>query len=297
MSEKPISYYTSKSLDLKSHCFVGLCLGGAKTDKTAMSVLEYYPKNKKLFLRHIYPKIQSTQDKSSDFFIYEILKDSLTKISSISLNAPLTLPSCLTCKLQCPGYEACNESHILWHKKFSIRHKNKKTKKVFTPYTDRCSELYISKELEEPFSLSTALNSNKAPLTARSLFLKRRLKKVKKREFFAHLSLWRIGSSLKIAKTHLRRYRHQVEGKEARKIILKKVEKSGLIFFYEQDRRLMIKDVACFESFLGALTGVLSFMKQGEPLPLGYPKKEAWIDFPVQNIDWSFLNTEEHAKI
>ncbi len=296
MQEKPISNYISTSPFIKSHCFVGICLGGAKKDTTSVAVLEYYPKEKKVFLRHIYSHIKSTQKDSSDKLVYDFLEDSFSRIELVLFNAPLSLPQCMTCSLPCPGYEVCNQSHILWSWKFFHRYKKKRTK-IFSPYIERCSETYISKELDESFEISPALNSNKAPLTARAHFLSRRLEHVKNEEFLAKVSLWYLGRSLKISKIRLRNYKSSFEGRETRRLILDKISERGLIFFYEQDRRLMEKSHYNFEAFLGAFTGVLSFVKQCQKPPKNFPKEEKWIQFPVEKLDWSFLNIEKSDKI
>src|SRR6185312_5418436 len=43
----------------KFHRFIGISLGGGKTDKTALSVIEYYPIQRKIFLSRLFDKIQS----------------------------------------------------------------------------------------------------------------------------------------------------------------------------------------------------------------------------------------------
>ena len=300
MQEKPISAYLSTSSSIKSHCFVGLCLRGSKTDTTSLAVLEYYPKEKKIFLRHIYSSLQSTQKISGDKLIYDLLKDSFRRIDSIFFNSPLSLPQCMTCTLACPGHEECKESHILWQWKFFHRHKKKRSK-VFSPYTDRCVESYLSKQLPEPFEIPHALNSNKAPLTARSLFLSRRLKEAYKSlklyEFSAKVSLWFIGRALKVPKFKLRDYKSSLEGQKIRALVLKKMADKGLVFLYDQDRRLMEKNSHSFEAFLGSFTGVLNFVGECEKKPKNFPQKEAWIEFPNTKINWNFLLNEKNDSL
>ena len=275
MQEKPISNYISSSPFIKPHGFVGLCLGGAKKDTTSLAVLEYYSKEKKIFLRHIYSHIESTQKDSSDKLVYDLFKGAFARIHSVLVNAPLSLPQCVTCTLPCPGYEVCEESHIRWSWKFFHRHKKKRSK-IFSPYTERCVESYLSKELDETFEIPHALN--------------RRFQGVKLQEFIAQLSLWYLGRSLKIPKSKLRAYKSSIEGQEVRALILNKLTDKGLVFLYEQDRRLMVKSHYNFEAFLGAFTGVLSFVGQCGKPPHNFPETKSWVEFPKEKLDWSFLS-------
>lgn len=266
--------------------FCGVSLAGGKTDKTAVAILEYYPDRKRVFLRSLRERIRAEGDASSDMALHHILTDEEKELESIAFDAPLELPSCIRCQLKCPGAEKCREPHIRWmtdlHAK---RDKSKRPNKHFTPYTERCVEIYISNELEEPFHPSHALGANAAPLTARAQYLKRRIE-TPLIEVFPKLTLWRIGGALKIPKSHLRFHKHAVDSDEARLFILKTLIEKDIAFIYQQDLRLMVENNQTFEAFLCALTGFLRFRGQTERPPKDFPKSESWIEFPREKIVW-----------
>lgn len=273
---------------LEFHRFAGVSLGGGKTDRTAVAVVEYYPQQKRIFLRSIRERIKAEGDESADLHLHQILTDADTKFEIIAFDAPLQLPKCMRCELKCPGYERCKVTEIRWmwdwHRK---RGKQKKPNKIFTPYTERCAEMYISAALEEPFFPSHALGANAAPLAARAHFIRRRLaKKQAVMEVYPRLSLWRIGRALKVAKNHLRYHKHPVDGDEARLAILKAIVDAEITFIYQQDLRLLVENNTAFEAFICALTAHLKFRGQTETPPTGYPRGEAWIEFPGDEIIW-----------
>ncbi len=265
---------------------MGLTLGGGKTEKTALAVLEYYPKQNKIFLSRLFDRIRTEGENSGDLAVHQLIVQYPAKIESIAFDVPLNLPKCLRCRLECPGYEACTEPEIEWMwNYYRNRNKKKRPQKLFTPYTERCVDLFLSSELEEPFSPSHALGSNLAPLTARAFFINRRLK-FDSIEVFPKLSLWRIGRSLQIQKSHLRFHKHSVGGEESRKAILEKLMDADIAFIYDQDFRLMVQNPSAFDAFVCALTGVLSFKGLCENRPSDFPKSAAWIAIPKEKLSW-----------
>jgi hypothetical protein len=161
----------------------------------------------------------------------------------------------------------------------------KKPKKLFTPYTQRCVEMYLATELEEPFILSHAMGANTAPLLARAMFIRRRLK-MPCIEVFPKLSVWRIGKSLHVMKSHLRFHKHAIGGDESRRVILQALSTHNVAFVYDADVKLMIENNHAFEAFICALTAYLKFKGMTEDRPAGFPKNEDWIDFPTNLIRW-----------
>lgn len=267
-----------------------MSLGGGKTDKTCVAHVEYFIDQNKIFLSELRDKIKAEGDISADLVLYEILTnkqaDSKNGLQCVAYNIPMTLPKCVTCKLKCPGYEACDEEEILWMwQHYRNLEAKGNAKKLFTPYTERCVEQYLTTELEEIFHVQQALGANFAPLTARAQFLNRRLK-MKTLEVHPRLSLWRIGRSLQIQKTHLRFHRHQAGGEETRQAILREMIQRAGIFIYEQDVRQMVYNANAFDAFLCALTAVLKYKGQCEDRPKDFPKSEGWIEIPKENIVW-----------
>ena len=282
---------------LKSHRFAGVSLGGGKTDKTAVAVIEYYPEGKRVFLRTLRDKIGSIEKghetsldgdgpETADAQLLAQLTSDDHQLTSIAFDAPLQMPKCIRCELKCPGFESCKLPEIRWmwqmHRK---RDRTKRPNKMFTPYTERSAEIYIAHELEEPFHPSHALGSNAAPLTARAHYLRRRLH-VPVIEAYPKLTLWRVGLALNIPKSYLRFHRHAVDSDEARLYILKTLIEKEIAFIYQQDLKVMVENSQAFDAFMGALTAFLKFRGQTEKPPLDFPKHESWIEFPKQNIQW-----------
>lgn len=269
--------------------FVGLSLGGGKSDKACVAVIEYYPTHGKVFLSRLIEKVKSDQTFSADHKIIEIIK-SLKGVQSVAFDVPFNYPQCaVSCVSGCQGIESCPAEHVKWMWDYTRKlHKKKKPKKLFTPYTQRCVEMHLSTELEEAFSLQHALGANTAPLLARSHFLKRHLQE-DCIEVFPKLSVWRIGRSLNIMKSHLRFHKHAIGGDESRREILAALGKHNIAFVYDQDVKTMIENNHAFEAFLCAMTGLLKFKGVTEERPPRFPLKEDWIEFPVPAIKWNTL--------
>jgi hypothetical protein len=270
----------------KHHRFIGLSLGGGKTDKTCLSVIEYYPVQGKIFLSRLFDKIKTEGETSADLQIHRLITQCPPPVESVTFDVPLGLPKCLLCVHKCPGYEQCEEPEIQWMwKHYRSQAKKKSPQRLFTPYTERCVEQYLQTELEEPFHLSHALGSNLAPLTARAHFISRRLK-TPVREAFPKLSLWRIGNALHLSKSQLRFHRHWEAGQGARQVVLNKMMDKNLAFIYDQDVKTLVESPQAFDSFICALTGLLSFLGHCEARPKGFPRKESWIEIPKKIFPW-----------
>lgn len=263
-----------------SKFFLGLSLSGGKTDKACLVVLEYFEDQGRLFLHKVYEKIKNEDQLSSDLKIYELLKQYEAKTVHLALDVPHKLPACLRCHLPCPGYENCHEPHIQWMWNDYLKHRSRKRpQKLFTPYTQRCVELYLQNEIEEKFILSHAMGSNAAPLLARASFLLRRVS-FSVIEAWPKLTLWRIGNQFKIMKSHLRGHRHASYGEQSRRSILHTLGLKNLFFIYEQDKKTLIQNQVAFDATMLAYTAYLKHKNLTEPRPPGFPEYEDWIEFP-----------------
>ena len=271
---------------LKSVRFAGVSIGGGKTDKTSVAVIEYFPEMKRVFLRSLRDKVSAKGEITADEALLEILNLEEQDVHTVAFDAPLQLPVSIRACLGGAAEKQAEEQVLHWmrdmHRK---RAKEKRPNKMFTSYTERASEIYISHELEEEFHPSHALGANAAPLTARAIYLSQQIKKPLI-EVYPKLSLWRIGRALDIPKSYLRFHRHAVDSDEARLYILKTLIEKEIAFVYQQDLKLMVEHNVVFEAFLCALTAFLKYRGQTEKRPHGFPKEEAWIDFPLQKIRW-----------
>jgi len=270
----------------KFHRFIGISLGGGKTDKTCLSTLEFYPGQNKIFLSRLFDKIHTQGELSADAQIHKLITQCPPPVESVTFDVPLQLPKCLICVHKCPGYEQCEEPEIQWMwKHYRAQAKKKSPPRLFTPYTERCVEQYLQTELEEPFHLQHALGANLAPLTARAQYIIRRLD-LPVVEAFPKLSLWRIGNALNIGKSHLRFHRHWEGGLSSRQVVLNKMMDKNLAFIYDQDVKTLIESPQAFDSFICAITGLLSFLGHCEPRPKGFPRKESWVEIPKKIFPW-----------
>ncbi len=274
---KDVDWAPHTQMDLKVHRFLGVALGGGKTDRTRLALIEYFPQQKKIFLSRLFDRISSELNTSGDAELLNLIQ-SIGKVELIAFDAPLTLPKCFDCTCKCPGFETCTEPEILWMWKHHQK-KTDKRKKLFTPYTERCVEQYLQTELEIPFHLGHALGANMAPLTARMNYLMRRID-IKKIEVFPTLSVYRIGRSIGVDKRHLLFHKHSVGGDVSRRAIIEQIIASQVSFVYEQDKRVMVENNQAFEAFICALTAVLQFQGHCEPRPKDFPKLEGWIAIP-----------------
>ena len=206
----------------------------------------------------------------------------------VAVDAPLQFPKCVRCELKCPGYDKCKKPEIKWMwQHFRKNQKNKmRPLKIFTPYTERCVDLYLASQMREVFHSDHALGANRAPLAARAHFLMRRMPRLPMIEFYPRLSLWQIGSQLKVQKSYLKFYRHSQGSEEGRHFFLSKLTEQGWLFMYQQDLRLSVADPQVFESILGGITGYLKYRGQTAGPPLGFPEGEAWVEYPEPSFDW-----------
>jgi hypothetical protein len=139
--------------------------------------------------------------------------------------------------------------------------------------------MYLATELEESFVLQHAMGANCAPLLARAMFVQRRFK-TKCIEVFPKLSIWRIGRSLQVMKSHLLFHRHSVGGDESRRAILSALSSHNIAFVYDQDVKLMIENRSTSETFCQSppvtRTENLWHTQQTSPLPQSLHSGACW---------------------
>jgi predicted nuclease with RNAse H fold len=261
--------------------FAGISLSGGKADKSCLVIIDYYPKQQKIFLSRLMEKIKAEEFISADLKIHEILTQYQDTLESVAFDVPLSLPKCLRCEKVCPGYESCQEPEIKFMRHlYQAEEEKKKPKKMFTPYTQRCIEALLAFEYGDEIDIQPALGANLAPLTARGAFIQRRIK-LKTIEVYPRLTVYKLGLQLKVNRSQLKVYRNSVGGEEARRVILSyMVDKLG-IFIYQQDLKNMIENLHSFEAFISAYTALLAFEKKTAVQPADFPKNENWIEVPL----------------
>ncbi len=270
----------SKIADLVVHRFLGVSLSGGKTDKTCAVVLEYYPEHGRLFLSQIHEKLKSEKNMSSDFLLYQLVTSTYKAIENVAINAPLSFPLCMTCELDCPGFESCKEDHITWMwKNYRKIRSKKKNHRLFTPYTQRAVEMYLGSEFETPFHPDDAFGSNLAPISSRAQFLQNRLEEPLL-EVNTKMSVWSLGTKYRVAKSHIKNFAHAIHGADSRRGFVSQLEERKSLFLYKQDVEKLADNLYAFEALINGLTGYLFFIGECLPRPKGFPTDEAWIALP-----------------
>jgi hypothetical protein len=278
---------TRPTLDLTSKApltrFLGLSLSGGKSDKSCLAVLDVYPDQKRTFLSHLQERIKSEEFISADLKILQMVEQLKEHSKSLSFDAPLTLPKCLQCPETCHSYETCQEPEVKWMREFDHNLPKKRPKKMFTPYTQRPVDLYLSNLEEENLEVQHTLGSNLAPLAARAQYLKRRIT-IPCLEVFPRLAVWRMGGELRVNKAHLRSYRNSSGGEDARRAFLNAwVEKAGL-FLYQQDFKLLCENLHGFEALVCAWVGYLKEQGKTESPPKDFPDPKGWVEIPKRKV-------------
>jgi hypothetical protein len=280
---------------LQTRRYLGLELAGAKSDRTAIAAIEYYPKERKIFLLDLFDRQGTTDTQSADEALLQLLQELTPEIQAVGAHVPLTLPPCIECtRKHCPLPARCTVPAVKWmreqSKVGSVARKNAKTRRrqlELTPYTQRPIELFIRQKIlaevpeDRRIEVDDALGSTRAPLTARMHFLRRHLPDVPFIEVSPKLSLVLLASELGIQKRLLRSHRHLEEGAQARTQILELLAQAHGVFFYDRDLRKLALNLAAFDAFFSAYTALLAFEGQGAQPPRGFPNASGWIAHPA----------------
>lgn len=266
--------------------FLGLELAGAKNQKTALAALEFYPREKKVFLLDIYEKISPHEGQTGDEALLELIAEVGDGVQVMGVNVPLELPPCITCtRKTCPLPGHCTEKSVKWmHKHLPDEPKNKA--RPITPYTQRPVEIWIRHSVfpklmpGHSFEIDETLGGNRAPLTARMHFLKKHLKGMPLIEAWPKLSVSILAEQLNIPRRILTTYRHLEEGMHSREEILHKLIHAKELFIYERDMHKLSQSLAAFDAFICALTAWLFHQNQCAKIPRGFPVEFGWVQYP-----------------
>lgn len=273
--------------------YLGLELSGAKNAKTTLATLEYYPKEKKVFLLDVHCGIGADATKDSDAVLIETLLDHADGHPDfkIGANVPLTLPPCFTCTRKNCALDGCTSAEVKWMRtmplaKKPVSKRTAKLKSFFTPYTQRPIELWLKHEVISKlpekirFEIDETLGGNKAPLTARMQYLQRHLHEFEIHEVLPKLTVALLMPSLKLTIRHLQNYRKMEEGAEARQTILERMCDKLDIFIYDRDLKKLTQNLNAFDAFLCAYTILLMDRNECVSPPKGFPITSGWVRYP-----------------
>jgi hypothetical protein len=270
--------------------YLGLDLSGAKNQKTTLAVLQYYPKEAKTFLLDLHSGIGGEGDHSSDQVLLEILDEILGDAGRggkirMGVNVPMTLPPCFGCDgNRCRKKKACSSPDSVWATDLLKRLRAKS--RGFTAYTQRPVEIWL-RHVFLPglpqrlrFEIDETMGGNRAPLTARMMFLGKVLRSVSISETLPKLSAAVLGEKAGLPVRMLENLRDLDEGASAREELLTAIAKKFDIFVYDRDFRRISQNLSCFDAFFSALTVVLADRGACEKPPRHFPVSSGWIEVP-----------------
>jgi len=288
---------------------LGLELAGAKNPKTSLSVLEYYPKENKVFLLDVYDRINAGEDENGDEALLQTLDEVISnephRIARMGVNVPIDLPPCITCtRKTCPLPSKCTVPEVKWMRETVKKSLDMDLKGInvreFTPYTQRPFEIWaryrILPNLPEShrFEIDEALGGNRAPLTARMNFLKRHLQKIKCVEVWPKLAISSIATDLPISKRIVSQYRKPEQGYSARLELLETIALKRGVFIYDRDLKKLANNLTAFDSFLCAYVALLMDIDLTAKSPKGFPKTSSWVQYAhLKNIRSASLIEDE----
>lgn len=240
--------------------YLGLELGGSKSSRTAVVVLDYYKDKNKVFVSEIFTHIQGDHEETGDERLVERLN--AYRPSVIGVNAPLSLPPCITCTLPvCPTYQQCSVPAVEWMRKQAKKLKLSKAKHP-TPYTQRPGDVALRGMLNVP--LEETLGAGRSPLAARMQYLKRHMSVEKLIEVNSRVALSGLIDWYRLSARDLRRYRNVEFGVETRYSILERMgEESSMnaipdLFLYKADTLALAQHLVAFDAFLSAMMALAS---------------------------------------
>lgn len=285
----------NRVLPLQPKRYLGLELAGAKNQKTSLAVLEYYPKEQKVFLLDIYDKISAQENQSGDEALIETLNEAISherhRVAKMGVNVPTVLPPCIECTSRtCRVQKKCALPAVKW-----MRDLTKKAAEIedlpvnvrdFTPYTQRPFELYARYRLlpllpkDFRFEIDEALGGNRAPLTARMHYLKRHLHDLEVVEVWPKLTISLLAIQLGIPKRTIAAHRKPEDGFQARMDLLDAIAIKRGVFIYDRDLKKLASSLTAFDSFLCAYTALLSDRDLTAKPPRGFPVASGWVEYP-----------------
>lgn len=256
---------------------LGLELAGAKNDKTALAVFEYYPHEEKTYLLHLYEGLGPRVDLSADRVLLSILRESRGPNSVLCVNVPLQFPPCTGCRLKaCVTQGECHSPPAQW----ALKQKGAN----FTPYTQRPVELWLKKEVVARNALNLdvdeALGGARAPLTARMVYLADRLKGFEVIECIPKLTTMLVGKARRVPKNLLEDFRTLGKGARARADLLRAVAPGLGLYLSPHDLVRATRNLSAFDALFCGATGILYVRGRCVKPPRGFPIRSGWIQYP-----------------
>lgn len=270
--------------------YLGLSLGGAKSERTCLTVIDYYRKQEKAFVVDIYEAVASDGELTADQVLIDLVLELSTELTGqpggvrvMAVDVPLTLPPCMfECDSECQGYDKCKKPEVRWMRQQYQKAKAKNTKlKHFTPYSQRPVDLYFRyKYPEVNLFQDETMGANLAPQAARMSYLKRYFQDIHLVEVWPKLSLFCLQKPLRLTKREVLDYRHLENGAHVRTRILDRLVEKASLFVYERDMKKLVSNMDAFDSLLCAWVALQTDLGQVEKFKSDLPLESGWVQIP-----------------
>ncbi len=272
----------SPARNKRTEQFLGIDLGGAKSSRTALATLDYYPREEKLFLLDIVLGIGPEGGQTGDEALLEIIAECEGTLAAIGVSAPLSLPRCFECtSAKCVSSKKCSDPGVKWAQSLKLKGS------AFLPYTQRPVEQWVRADVfprlsaHARFEVDEALGANKAPLAARIRYLRRFFpKKTALFEIWPKLTAGVLGTLFRVPGSTLANLRQLEVGEAARARFLEIVLDRCDIFVYDRDLRKLTQHLSAFDAFLIAYTSFLAKTGHSQRPPKAFDPKWGWVQFP-----------------
>jgi hypothetical protein len=273
---------------------LGIELGGGKSERTAIVLLEYFQKEKKVFLVDHQAKIGAGAHRYGDEVLLEEIQKQ--KADRMGVNAPLGLPPCVQCSIKaCPGFRDCKNPPVRWMHEEALRAKIPVSKHP-TPYTQRPLDVYLRTRVQPRYDfdlfLEETLGAGRAPLALRMQYLLSRIGRKGILETDPRVALAGISRWFDLPPRILRRYRLPEDGVDYRRQILdllqRDLSKEGVpqLFLYEAELLAFSESLSSFHALLSALMVVYGIAGLLEKPDEGFEKEWGFMAIP-RSIDFS----------
>src|SRR5690606_24264247 len=165
--------------------FIGISLGGGRGKNTAVARLEPSGDGGQLVIAEARTREaergggeldgESPGAPFRDAELVRWLERWVDDETLVAIDAPLSLPVCVRCQLECPGFERCEVPVVAWMRRWGpqLRERAGRSdpkKPHVTPYTQRATELVLEHLTLQP---REALGQGMGPLAARAAYLRR----------------------------------------------------------------------------------------------------------------------------
>lgn len=271
--------------------YLGLSLGGAKSDRTCLAVVDHYVRQDKAFLIDVFqgigPELTHAEGRrhelTSDEVLLDLVREHQPGIKVMAVDVPLTLPPCVAgCDPECEGYSKCKRPEVRWMRQQYRRAKEKHPKlKFFTPYTQRPVDLYFRyRHFDEEMFQDETMGANLAPKAARMQYLKLHLKGIHLVETWPKLVLYHLQKPLHMTHGDVLHYRDLERGAHVRERILDRLVEKSHVFVYDRDLKKVIRDTAPFDALICAWVGLQYGRNRVMKFRSDLPLESGWVQIP-----------------